>query len=66
MKLRPANIKVFLAWYVERLCKHPAERLLMTGDSIVCQNCLQRFVVSETTFGQYIGQFVTMDCTENV
>lgn len=65
MKLRPQNTSDFLKWYVERLCKHPADRMLMTGDSIVCQNCLQKFVVSETTFAQYASQFVTWD-TETV
>jgi hypothetical protein len=62
MKLRPVNIKEFLKWYQERLCKHPVERLVMTGDDIVCQNCLMRFIVSETTFAQYASQFVI--CTD--
>ena len=59
MKLRPANTKDFLKWFVERLCKHPFERLILTDDIIVCQNCQQRFVVHEFQFVQYANQFVT-------
>jgi hypothetical protein len=65
MKIRPANVGDFLKWFVERLCKHPAERLVMTDDTIICQNCGQRFAVSETQFALYATQFVSWDCTEN-
>ena len=66
MKLRPTNTGDFLKWFADRLCKHPADRLLLAGDVITCRNCQHTFTVSETQFALYATQFVSWDSTENV